>query len=282
MVTSSSSVQQARQALADRLREIRVEAGLTARELAAAAGWHHTKVSKLEHAVTSPSAGDIRAWCDLCDAADQTADLVASLVAADTMWTEWRRLERAGLRRAQESVLPLWERTRRFRIYSSWLVPGPVQTESYIRALLTATRQRRGVVDDVEEATAVRVAKQRVIHEGNHRFAVLLEESVLHYRIGGADVLRNQLDHLLDAMTVPSVSLGIIPLDADRTILRPVEMFFLFDDTQVNAEFVSGWLRVTTPSEVAMYAQVFGMLAGLAVYGDRARTLIKNAIRPLG
>ena len=36
----------------------------------------------------------------------------------------------------QESVIPLWESTRQFRIYSPFLVPGPVQTAAYIRALL--------------------------------------------------------------------------------------------------------------------------------------------------
>lgn len=277
----SSSVQQARQALADRLREIRVEAGLTALALAAATGWHRTKVSKLEHAVTAPSSGDIRAWCEACGADEQVTDLVASLVAADTMWTEWRRLERSGLRRAQESVLPLWEQTRRFRIYSSWLVPGPVQTEGYIRALLTATRQRRGLIDDVDEATAIRVAKQHVVREGDHRFAIVLEESVLRHRIGGAEVLRDQLQHLLDVMSAPSVALGIIPLEADRSTLRPVEMFFMFDDVRVTAEFVSGWLRLTQPGEISMYGQVFRMLSSMAVHGASARGLITSALDAL-
>src|SRR5688500_9828341 len=114
---SSSSAQAARKGLADRLREIRVAAGLTGIELAAAAGWHRTKVSKLEHGTTAPSARDIRAWCEACGADGEAEQLVAALVASDSMWTEWRRMERAGLRRAQESVLPLWDRTRRFRIY---------------------------------------------------------------------------------------------------------------------------------------------------------------------
>lgn len=281
MAASSSSAHAARQALADRLRQLRVEAGLTGRALAAAAGWHRTKVSKLEHAVTSPSADDIRTWCRLCRAIDQTADLIATLAAVETMWTEWRRLERSGLRRVNESVVPLWERTRRFRIYSSWLVPGPVQSEGYIRALLTATRERRGLLDDVEEATAVRVAKQRVVEQGDHRFAIVLEEAVLRYQIGGPDVLAAQLRHLLDVTAAPSVSISVIPLNADRSRLRPVEMFFLFDDEQVDAEFVSGYLRLTTPSEIAMYVQTFEMLSSMSVSGQAARALISSALHDL-
>ncbi|TDB86262.1 XRE family transcriptional regulator [Actinomadura sp. KC216] len=275
---TASSAQAARQGLADRLREIRVAAGVTGVQLAAAAGWHRTKVSKLEHGVTAPSADDIRAWCRACGADGEAEELVAALVASDSMWTEWRRMERAGLRQAQESVVPLWERTRRFRIYSSWLIPGPVQAEPYIRALLDATRARRGLADDVEEATAVRVAKQDVIHRPGQRFAILLEEAALRYRIGGRDVLRAQLEHLLAVMDLPAVSLGVIPLDADRVTLRPVEMFFMFDDELVAAEFVSGALNVTAPAEVRQYGEAFEMLASMAVYGDRARALIGEAL----
>lgn len=281
-MATSSSVRQAKQDLAHRLKDIRVAAGLTATALAEAAGWHRTKVSKLENLSTSFSAEDIRTWCQVCGVPAQAEDLVAALLAADTMWTEWKRMERAGLKRAQESVLPLWESTRRFRIYSPWLVPGPVQHESYVRALLTATKERRGLADDIEAATAARVAKQHVAYEGDHRFSILLEENVLRHRIGGMGVLRDQLLHLFECTRLPSVSLGVIPLTADRFALRPVEMFFIFDELQVNVELVSGWLRVTAPSELALYGETFERLRSMAVFGEPARTLISDALAALG
>lgn len=282
MVTSSA-VQQARQNVASRLRELRLDAELTKRAVAAAAGWHESKCSRIEHARTPPSDADIRAWCRICAADDQAADLIAASRVADSMWTQWRRLERPGLRRAQESAIPLWEQTRRFRIYSPFLVPGPVQTALYIRALLTAVRDRRPTpVDDIEEAVQVRVAKQHVTYEGDHRFAIVLEENVLRHQIGGPAVLREQLEHLRSAMSLPSVTLGIIPFGADRSLLRPVEMFFLFDDAEVSVELVSGWLRVTQPSEIKMYSEAFGRLAEMAVYGNAARVLINQAIGALG
>lgn len=281
MVTSSA-VQQARQDVANRLREIRLDAGLTKRAVAAAAGWHESKCSRIEHARTPPSDNDIRAWCRICEAGDRAADLIAASRAADSMWTQWRRLERPGLRREQESAIPQWEQTRRFRIYSPFLVPGPVQTAPYIRALLTAVRDRRPTpVDDIKEAVEVRVAKQHVIHEGDHQFAIVLEENVLRHQIGGPVVLRGQLEHLRNAMSLPSVTLGIIPFDADRSLLRPVEMFFLFDDTEVSVELVSGWLRVTQPSEIEMYAEAFRRLSEMAVYGTAARALIGQAIEAI-
>lgn len=162
MQPSSPSAQQARQILADRLRDLRRDTGLTAMELAARAGWERTKVSKIEHATRPPSAPDIRTWCQVCGAEGEAADLIASLHAAEGMRIEWRRMERSGLRRAQEAPLPLYERTRRFRAYSCWIVPGLIQTEDYTRTVLRAHQQRRGHRDDVEAAVAVRMKRQRV------------------------------------------------------------------------------------------------------------------------
>ncbi|HEY5986671.1 MAG TPA: helix-turn-helix transcriptional regulator, partial [Streptosporangiaceae bacterium] len=50
-ITPSSSAKQAREALGARLRELRQDAGLSARALAAATGQHFTRVSKIEHGV---------------------------------------------------------------------------------------------------------------------------------------------------------------------------------------------------------------------------------------
>jgi transcriptional regulator with XRE-family HTH domain len=281
MTSFSSSARLARQALADRLREIRVQAGLTGRALAAVAGWHHTKVSKLEHGVTSPKAADIKRWCELCGVPDQTVELLHELQAADSLWLDWRRMERAGLKPAQESVRALYERTKRFRFYSSVMIPGPVQTPAYIHALLSSIRDRRGVVDDVDEAVAERLDRQHSLFAGDHRFAIVLEEGILHYRIGGAAVLAEQLEHLLAMSRLPAMSLGVIPRNVDRSQTWPVEMFFIFDDAQVNVELVSGFLSITQPREIAMYAKGFADLAAIAAHGRQARSLIESARKAL-
>ncbi|WP_084960220.1 helix-turn-helix domain-containing protein [Thermoactinospora rubra] len=276
---SSSSAQAAAKVLAARLRKIRTEAGLTGRDLAELAGWHSSKVSRIEHARRTPSAADIRAWCEHCGVPDQAEDLIASLEAILGMFVEWRDIERTGLTAAQESVIPTWERTRHFRFYSSQLIPGPVQTPAYITALLTALMHRRGLPNDIEEAVQVRVDKQHIIHEPDRRIAVILEESVLRQPIGGAEVMTAQLGHLLTVSALPTISLGIIPLGADRSTIWPVEGFFMFDDAEVTVELVSGHLTITRPHEIAMYAQVFTELASLAVYGKAARALITRAIQ---
>jgi transcriptional regulator with XRE-family HTH domain len=281
MTAFSSSAHLARQALADRLREMRVHAGLTAQALAQGAGWHRTKVSKLEHGTTSPTAADIQAWCTVCGVPDQIPSVVHELQAADSLWLDWQRMERAGLKPAQEAVREIYERTKLLRVYSSQLIPGPVQTAAYVHALLSGLRDRRGVVDDVAGAVAERMDRQRSLFAGDHRFAVVLEEDTLHFRIGGPQVLAGQLRHLLTVAGLPNVSLGIIPRNVDRSRMWPVEMFFLFDDQQVNVELVSGFLTITQPREIAMYAKGFADLAAAAVYGPPAKQLITRALQEL-
>ncbi|WKX70208.1 helix-turn-helix transcriptional regulator [Streptomyces sp. XD-27] len=280
-MTASTNLEQAKRALGQRLREIRRDSGLTARELARRAGWHESKCSRIENGGTTPSDDDIRAWTLHCRAQDQTADLIATARGIEGMYVEWRRMERSGLKRAQESVLPLWQRTKRFRIYASWLIPGPVQTRSYIAAVLSAIKERRALPDDLDTAVQVRVDKQQIIHQGNRRFAILLEESVLRRRIGGIETMAAQLGHLLVVASMPSISLGIIPMKADRSTLWPVEDFWMFDETQVNIELVSAYLTVEQPSEISLYAKTFADMADLAVYGARARELITSAINAL-
>jgi transcriptional regulator with XRE-family HTH domain len=280
--SASSSALQARRALADRLRELRLDAGLTAKDLAARARWERTKVSKIEHGVRPPSAENIRIWCRVCGAEDEAADLVASLRAAEGMWVEWRRMERAGLTQAQEARLPLYERTRQFRAYASWVLPGLLQTEDYTRAALRMAQRRRRLVDDVDGAVAARMQRQRVLRRPGKTFAFLVEESVLRAGFGGSEVMTAQLEHLIDVGSLPSVSLGVVPAGPERDSARPVEGFWIFDSEQVNVELVSGFLTISQPREVAMYAQTFADLGEAAVYGPEARELISSVAKKLG
>ncbi|MEU7829083.1 helix-turn-helix transcriptional regulator [Nonomuraea sp. NPDC049129] len=281
MSLSSSSAQHAATVLAAKLRKLRTDAGMSGRDLAELAGWHPSKVSRIENARRTPSTADIRVWCGRCDVPDQAGDLIASLEAIEGMFVEWREMERTGLKAAQESVIPTWERTRHFRIYSSQLIPGPLQTAAYIAVLLTSLMHRRGLPDDIEEAVQVRVNKQNVVHDGGRRIAVILEESVLRQPIGGVDVMAAQLGHLLSVSILPSISLGIIPLGADRSTIWPTEGFFMFDEAEVTVELVSGHLTITQPHELVMYADVFTKLARLAVYGKAARSIITSAVAAL-
>jgi hypothetical protein len=280
-ISPSSSVQRARQELAARLREIRLDAGLTARALSARADWHEAKTSRIESAKQPLTDSDIRTWCQACGATGQAADLIAASRAADSMYTEWRRLQRTGLRRLQESFQPLFERTRLFRVYCSNVVPGFLQTPAYATALLSAIAVFHGTADDVDDAVAARISRNRILQSGNRRFAIVVEESVLRYQQGDPATMAGQLGHLLDAMALPAITFGVIPLAAARRPMWTLEGFTVFDDAQVHVELLSAQITVTAPTEVALYLHAYGKLAEMAVYGAQARALITAAIAAL-
>ncbi|MFD4667596.1 helix-turn-helix domain-containing protein [Streptomyces halstedii] len=277
----SSSAQAARAAVATRLGGLREEAELTGRELALRCGWSPAKSSRIERAKTPASAADIRAWCTACGAEDQTEDLIAANRQADQMYVHWQKLHRHGMRRAQEEVVPLYERTRHFRVYCSNVVPGMLQTESYAAALLSTIAAFQGTPDDSRTAAASRIERSHVLHDGNHRFGLLLEETVLRYRIGDDAAMAGQLGRLLAVMALPNVSLGVIPFTAQR-LVWPLEAFYLFDNRQASVELLTAAVNITAPSEVATYAKAFSELSELAVHGAAARSLISDAFTALG
>ncbi|MFD8967555.1 helix-turn-helix domain-containing protein [Streptomyces sp. NPDC059568] len=280
-MSPSSSAQEARKAIAVRLREIRKDAGLSGHDVAVSAGWYKSKVSRIENAVTPPSPEDIRAWCRACGAGDQAADLIAAARSADTMYVEWRRVQRSGLKQLQESYLPLYERTKVFRTYCANVVPGVLQTHAYASALLRSISEFHETPDDVNAAVEARLDRSaRVVREGNHRFALVLEESVLRHRVGNAETMAGQLGYLLSAMAFPSVSLGVIPFSAERRMWM-IETFSVYDEEQAEAELLTARVNVTVPSEVQQYLKAFGNFSRLAVYGADARALITSAVDAL-
>ncbi|MEU8764897.1 helix-turn-helix transcriptional regulator [Streptomyces sp. NPDC048659] len=277
----SSSAQAAREAVAVRLRELMVEAGLKGHELAARCGWNAAKTSRIVNARTQPSDADIRAWCAACAADDQADDLVASARAVESMYVEWRRLQRNGLRRVQEDFHVLHRRSALCRVYVSNVVPGFFQTAPYATAVLGAVSRFWDTPDDVAEAVASRVARGRLLYEGRHRFAVVMEEWVLRSRIGDAETMAGQLRHLLAVLPLASVSLGVIPAEAPRA-LWPMEAFYLYDDRRAVVETLTAEVNVTQPREIADYARAFAGLSRMAVYGEGARARITEALEALG
>ena len=275
-----SSAQAARKLIADRLGELRRDAGLTGRELAGRCGWSESKTSRIEGGKTVPSDTDVRDWCRACAVPDQADDLVAANRSADSMYIQWRRRHRTGMRRAQEELLTQYDSTKAFHIYCSNVVPGVLQTASYAEALITMITDFQNTPRDVEEAVASRVQRARSLYRADHSFAIVLEETVLRYRLGDAAVMAGQLGHLLEVMSLPAVSLGIIPADARRTIW-PLEAFYVFDGRLVTVETLTAEINITAPSEVQDYARAFADLARCAVRGSAARTLVAAAINAL-
>ncbi len=273
-------MEQAREALGARLREIRKDAGLSGRQLAALTGWHFTKVSKLENGKQHPSDTDLHTWCRHCHAPGEVPDLIASAHSVASMYLEWRRQGRAGMRRPQKAKTPAYERATLFRIYEPALIPGLFQTAEYAAAILASFIGFHDLPNDLDQAVAARLERQHLLYSGDRRFHVILEQQALHTRIGGAQAMAGQLDRLITLMSLQRVSLAIIPATVQRHT-TPTAGFWIFDDETAQVETVSAELTITQYREIALYAKKFGLLAQSAVTGLPARALIAQAMTTL-
>jgi hypothetical protein len=197
------------------------------------------------------------------------------------MYVEWQRHMRAGLKRSQESSVPLYERTRLVRGYENTVIPGLFHTAEYAAAILTFWNGFLGLSSDIDEAIAARLARQQIIYTGDRRFAFVLEEQTLRTRVGDADVMGGQLDRLLGVMSLSRVSVGIIPADGERYCLAQGS-FWIFDEDRVQVEGISAGLDITQPREIELHVKAFGLLQKSAVYGQQARELIRRALVGLG
>lgn len=280
-ITPSSSARQAQEALGARLRELRKDAGLSGRALAAATAQHFTRVSKIEHGVQTPSDKDIRDWCHACHAEDQIPDLIATTRAVASAYVEFRRQARAGMKRVVgPHTVDLYDRTTLFRVYEHNVIPGLFQTADYAAAMLSFWIDFLSTSNDLESAVAARMERQHVIYQGHKQFAVVLEEQALRTWFGSAETQAGQLDRILAVMSLPAVSLGIIPMMKRRDAVGSAG-FWMFDNAMVALETPTASIEVTRPQEIALFARMFERLRSAAVYGPGARALITNTLKEL-
>ncbi|MFE3945979.1 helix-turn-helix domain-containing protein [Streptomyces sp. NPDC059118] len=275
----SARVQEARDRVAVSLRNLRADAGLTGQQLAEHLGWQGSKVSRLQSGRSQPSDDDIRAWCRACGAQDEAADIISAARQAQQMYTEWRRVQRTGLRGVQQARKPLYDRTKVMRVYSSSVIPGMLQTRAYAAALLSEIARFNRTPDDSAAAADARIERSRVIHRAGRHFPILIEESVLHRQIGGPDVMVEQLGYLLQVAGLPSVVLGIIPAASGG--MWPLETYTVFDAEEVAVELLTAAITITAPSEVAQYTAAHAEMSAAAVHGPGALRLIARAVSAL-
>jgi transcriptional regulator with XRE-family HTH domain len=272
----TTSVHQAKEALGNRLRDPRKEAGLTGRQLALLAGWQSSKVSKIEYGRQTPTEDDIRIWCQHCQAVDQLADLLASVRHIEAMCVEWRRMLGTGTKRRQVASINLEAQTRLMRWYEPLLVPGMLHTAEYAASVMARVIDFYGVPDDLDAGVAARMERQQILYRGDHRFHFILAEQALRTRVGDDDVMSGQLDRLLTILSLPRVSLGIIPSESAYRV--PTNQFIMFDDRMVHVETISAELTISQPREIALYAKAFQELSKMATYGRDAKDLVAAAL----
>ncbi|MFE3118796.1 helix-turn-helix domain-containing protein [Streptomyces niveus] len=278
----TNHAEELRKALGARLRGLRKDGGFASgRAFAAATKWQESKVSRIENGRQNASEEDIRVWCLKTGAPEQTEDLIALVRHIEELWLEWRRQLQKGAAQRQGKALPVYAKTKVFRIWHPTVVWGTLQTAEYAAESFRQVIDYYEIPDDIESAVAKRLERQQYLYRGDRIFNVLLAEQALYTNFGGPQVMRGQLDRLLAVMTLPRLSLGIVPKRAEMYIW-PGNSFSMFDTRLVLVETYSAEFSVTQPREIALYAKAFALLKSSAVYGRPARELIRSALDGLG
>ncbi|WP_329401663.1 DUF5753 domain-containing protein [Streptomyces melanogenes] len=189
----------------------------------------------------------------------------------------WVERLSTGTEAIQDDVIRWYQDTRRGKAYVPTMIWGTLQTEAYATVILGQVVDFLGVPSDVPAGVAKRMRRQRVLYDGEHHYDVVLGEQALYTNIGGAEVMRPQIERLLRELGLDSLTLGILPSTA-RVDLFPVPGFSVYGDgDRVHVELVSSSVDVTEQSELDLYSKAFSALSGAAVYGDDAEELLRKA-----
>ncbi|WP_405653548.1 helix-turn-helix domain-containing protein [Streptomyces sp. RK9] len=270
-----------RSALGARLRELRTDAGLTGKDVAARLRWQRSRVSRLETGKQTPTPTDLDQWAAAAGEPDTAAGLKSRLRGIRSQQRAWRRQLASGHRGVQERYVAEYRRTSALRGYEATVVPGLFQTPDYAHHLLLANADLMGTPRDTEAAVRARVKRQEVLYEPDKTFRVLLWEGALHALVCPREVMAGQLDRLINLIGMPSVSFGVVPLGAPMRI-TPRHGFWIFDEERVVVETINTELRLESADDLALYGRVWDRLSESALHGAAARRLLGRTRAALG
>jgi transcriptional regulator with XRE-family HTH domain len=267
-----------RQRLSVELRRLRDRAGLSGRQLAERIGISQSKVSRIESGLTVPSGPEVAAWAGAVNASDTQIELLT--VLTDAVYTEvhpWDTALREQIH-LQDEIQEIENRSYTKLTYEPSLVPGLLQTAGYARRVFTMFDPAYAELD-IPAVVAGRLDRQVALFDPARRFAFLVTEGALRWRVGPTQVLRSQLDRIASLSTLENVSIGLIPYAAPALTHAP-HGFVIFEsidrdaDELVMVETVHANLTVNDPLHVALYRRQWSLLDKMAVFGDCARELL--------
>lgn len=274
-----------RRRLAAELRRLRTELGVTQQQAAAHLGCTQAKIGRFETAKRSPSVSDVAALLDVYGIGGDQRTQLLNLA---------RDARRRGWWHSYGDVLPEWYETyvgleaeaSSIQTYESEAIPGLLQTEEYAHALTRATLVR---ADDAAVARRVelRIQRQRrVTGDGPLELWAVIGEAALRRRVGGAEVLRRQLEYLLKLIELPHVTVQVMPLDAGAHPAQVGPFVILrysdhADPDVVYLETHVGGLYLERESELSNYSAMMDHLRAHAADPEESVDMIRRRIGEL-
>ena len=273
--------------LGARLRQLRTEARVSRQDAGEAIRASEWKIHRLENGQVSFKERDI---VDLLTRYGMTDPLeIATLI------TMAHEANQPGWWNVYSDLLPQWFRAyvdleavaAQIRTYQDQLVPGLLQTKEYMRALMQATL-RGHPAEEIERRVTLRLTRQRLLtQDGGPLLWAVVDEAALRRPVGGKKVQRGQLERLMEATSLPAVSLQVLPFSAGAhaamvgafSILRFAEQDLpdvVYLEHAVNA------LYLDKPEDVEEYAHVMSSVGVRAAPPERTTEILSGLLHDLG
>jgi transcriptional regulator with XRE-family HTH domain len=192
-----------------RLRELRVAAGLTGEEVANRMGRAHSTLSRWETGGLIPRVPDVYFMLDLYGVGQKERDAMVRSAQEAREREDWE---------VHVSVAVAdyaWMEGRAWKVETFYdsVVPGLLQTPDYARAVLRAWNPS-ATPQQIERTLAARIVRQRRLTEQDPlQLAAVVGEGALRLLVGGPEVMRAQLKHLVDLASEPNVGVRILPFE---------------------------------------------------------------------
>jgi len=271
--------------LAQALRELRREAGLTQDAVGVRMGWHTSKLFRMENA-RSPRVDwlDVKELMEMYGVGSPHREALIQLARDARMrgwWTPYRDVFTG-------SYVALEDESSAMRLYCPELVPGLLQTEDYARAVIRAVRPGYDE-ESVERRVIARLARQKELLDriSPLDLALVLNEAVLRRLVGGAPTMAAQLRALADAAQRPGVMLQVLPFSAGaHASLEGGFVLIKFpeetDPDVVYVEGIMGDLYLESVEEVRRYQSAFERIQAVALGPRESSAFMSSLARELG
>lgn len=196
-----------------RLREKRLAAGLTAVDAAGRLQRSHSTLSQWESGNAIPRLPDLAFLLDIYEVQGEEREALLRLQEEVREQREQRSTIGAV---SADAVNYDWleSRASKLEFFHDTALPGLLQTPEYAHHVIKSWDPEDSQ-ERIERAVAARIARQSLLtNETPLQLSAILDEAVLRRPLGGADIMRAQLRHLVDRASLPNVELRIIPFAA--------------------------------------------------------------------
>ena len=276
-----------RRAIADNLRRLRDESGESLNDVASELLISTSKLSRLENAQGKPNPRDIR---DLIHHYNiQGTSLARSLTrwAKDAQEPGWWTSFDDEVVESLDAHLAYETDAAVARVYTLPFVPALLQLPEYAEAVFRDMEHRSD--EQIEQLLKVRRRRQRALVSRDDleplELIAVTHESCLRQVVGSRDILRRQLDELIERSTAPNIRLRVLPFSARPTFsMTCMYAYFEYKDAGesdiVHFETPAGFFSVEDPLQVRKYRDGHDALMAASLNEADSRDLIHSARDP--